>query len=454
MTDPNHLCDLWEHTIDKVIKHDSKSQLGLMLKQWIIFNKLENFNSILNYIIDDFTPSYNLCYINQHGKILHHTPLREDFNLRCYIQHFMDESEDETQNPLSEENWMKQNNWKFIKYVIHHRHPMTPEQLKQNHSKKFSRINMKKLIQRKGSQMKRKRNPLQTSSDKTEQNSESDIAYEDEEETNTTETHQVHNVLNETIHEEENPSEAEDDTSEDENVTEMQTYGNNGKQNKQENNLLTTNFEVKVENRKVEGLITYSTDQQIFKLKVNSGTDQEVLGVYIDFQSIHSKWTIDAILQHMHFYVTTENPNVMMRENHNMQASEHIIICQDGLFIVSTTPDEILHVLKDKYKIKSISRINIHMILVEEVFVIIKSRNIWNIGGKDNYQIKEYLEHLYENMNILFNNKFPTDLHIAFKIFKLLIEKGNLTLIHNKNSYKHLHHLSRKRKLDKLYNEM
>ena len=43
----------------------------------------------------------------------------------------MDESEDEAQNPLSEENWMKQNNCKFIKYVIHNRHPMTPEQFKQ-----------------------------------------------------------------------------------------------------------------------------------------------------------------------------------------------------------------------------------------------------------------------------------------------------------------------------------
>ena len=74
------------------------------------------------------------------------------------------------------------------------------------------------------------------------------------------------------------------------------TYENNGEQNNaQEDKLLTTNFEVKVENQKVEVLITYSTDQQIFKFKVNSGTDQEVLGVYIDFQSIHSKWTIDAI---------------------------------------------------------------------------------------------------------------------------------------------------------------
>ena len=46
---------------------------------------------------------------------------------------------------------------------------------------------------------------------------------------------------------------------------------------------------IKVEAQKVEGPITYSTDQQILKFEVNSGTDQEVWGVYIDFQSIHSK---------------------------------------------------------------------------------------------------------------------------------------------------------------------
>ena len=123
--------------------------------------------------------------------------------------------------------------------------------------------------------------------------------------------------MNKTIHDEENSSESVDDSPEDETITKMQTYENKGKQTKQEEKLLTTNFDVKVKNRKVEGLITYSIDQQIFKFKVNSGTDQEIWGVYIDFQSIHSKWTIDAILQHMGFYVTTENPNVMMRENHN-----------------------------------------------------------------------------------------------------------------------------------------
>ena len=241
--------------------------------------------------------------------------------------------------------------------------------------------------------------------------------------------------MNQNTHDEQNVSETEDDTSEEENVIEIQIHENNGEQNKPEEKLLATNFEVKVENRKVEGLITYSTDLQIFKFKVNSGTDQEVWGVYIDFQSIHSKWTIGAILQHMGFYVTTENPNVMMRENHNKQSSEYIIICQDGLFIVSTTPDEILHMLKDKYKIN----------------IYLQDKYPHDPGGRDiyHYQIKEYLEHLYENMNILFNNKFPMDLHTEFQIIKLLIEKGNLNLIHNQNIYQHFNSISRKRKLDK-----
>ena len=140
----------------------------------------------------------------------------------------------------------------------------------------------------------------------------------------------------------------------------------------------------------------------------------------------------------MGFYVTTENPNVMMRESHNTQSSEYIIICQDGLFIVSTTPDEILHMLKDKYKI----------------IIYLQDKYQHDPGGKDNYQIKEYLENLYENMNILFDDNLPTDLHTVFKIIKLLIEKGSLNLIHNKKTYQHFNHLSRKRKLDKLYNEM
>ena len=160
MTEFNHLCDLWEHTIAKVFQHDSKSELGLMLKQWITFNKLENFNSILNYPIDDFTPSGNLCYMNEHGDVLPYTSMIQIFNIRWYIQHLMDESEEENQNPLNHENWMKQTNRKFIKYVIHHRHPMTPEQLKQIPFEESFKIQHENLDTEEGSQMNRKRNPL------------------------------------------------------------------------------------------------------------------------------------------------------------------------------------------------------------------------------------------------------------------------------------------------------
>ena len=120
-----------------------------------------------------------------------------------------------------------------------------------------------------------------------------------------------------------------------EDVTEIELPKENGEQNntKEDKLLTTSNFEVKAENRKVEGFITYSTDQQIFKFKVKSGNDQEIWGVYIDSQSNKNKWTIHGILLHMGFYVTTENPNVMMRVNHKTKSCECIIIHQDELYI-------------------------------------------------------------------------------------------------------------------------
>ena len=94
--------------------------------------------------------------------------------------------------------------------------------------------------------------------------------------------------------------------------------------------------------------------------------------------------------------------------------------------------------LKDKYKIN----------------IYLQDKYPHDPGGRDICQIKEYLENMYENRNILFNDNLPTNLHIAFQIIKLLIEKGNLNLIYNKNSYQHFNYSSRKRKLGKLYNEI
>ena len=354
MEETIHLRDLWEHTITKIFKLDPKYKVDGIIRQWVIYNKLEDFNSLLNYTDEDFKPygGGNLSYYKENGdsvvKMMSTTPLQMLENLRWYIQHLINE-DDESNYPLSEDKWMLQTHGKFMKYVIFTLHRMTPEQMKMNPIKPIIKVKTNEGL------------------DKEE--GESII---DEEES--IETSQVHNVLNNSI-----PNEVDSHTVED--VTEIELPKENGEQNNaKENKLLTTNFEVEVENQNVEGLITYSTDQQIFKFKVKSATDQGVWGFYIDSQSNQNKWTIHGILLHMGFYVTTENPNVMMRENHKKKSSEYIFICQDDLYIASTTPEIFLNMLKDKYKI------NIHL----------EGKYPHDHGGRDICQIKEYLEKLYE----------------------------------------------------------
>ena len=139
------------------------------------------------------------------------------------------------------------------------------------------------------------------------------------------ETSQVLTVFNKAIHH-------EDDSSADKSVIEIESPQENGEQEiGKQDKLLTTTFQIEIRNRKVKGLITYLTDQQIFKFKVTSW------GVNIEFTLYELKCTIHAILQHMGFYHTTENPCVMMRANHKTKSCEYIILHQDELYIASST---------------------------------------------------------------------------------------------------------------------
>ena len=42
----------------------------------------------------------------------------------------------------------------------------------------------------------------------------------------------------------------------------------------------------------------------------------------------------------------------MMKENHNTLSCKYIIISHDELYIALTTLEEIIHIVKEKYKIK------------------------------------------------------------------------------------------------------
>ena len=68
MSENIELSCVWDHTIMKILNHDIQSKMGNMIKEWVVFNKLKNFNSLLKYTDDDFTPTGKLCYINENDE--------------------------------------------------------------------------------------------------------------------------------------------------------------------------------------------------------------------------------------------------------------------------------------------------------------------------------------------------------------------------------------------------
>ena len=366
---------VWDHTICKILLHDLNSKMGNMIKEWVVFNKLEDFNSLLEYTDDDFTPTGKLCYINENGEKLYKKLMKEFFNLRWYIQHLVDEYEyqygdNEWTNPLHESNWSYRTNKQFMKCVNFTLKEMTPEQMKINPIKPIIKVKTNEELDTEEGESNtdeqestisiKEEDEYSTYSDMSKQDSESDISIDDnqdEQNTHTPETLQIHNTYKTTMHDKDDLIHDEYNTSENENIIEIETYEhygekiheteesipvetsqvltvfnkaihheddssddksvieieppqeNGGQEIGKEDKLLTTTFQIEIENRKVEGLITYSTDQQIFKFKVDSW------GVNIEFTLYELKCTIHAILQHMGFYHTRENPCVMIAQN-------------------------------------------------------------------------------------------------------------------------------------------
>ena len=111
-----HLSNLWEHTLNKILNHDNKSEVGIIMRAWVKYNMLEDITSLLIYDLNDFTPSGTLCYYKDKVEsevaiIMPTTSLKEPLNLYRYIQHIIlkskyDYDDEKFDNPLDEENWL------------------------------------------------------------------------------------------------------------------------------------------------------------------------------------------------------------------------------------------------------------------------------------------------------------------------------------------------------------
>ena len=151
---------------------------------------------------------------------------------------------------------MLQTHGKFMKYVFFILHRMTPEQMKMNPIKPIIKVKTnEELDKEEGESIIDEEESIEISQELSEeQNSTSDMYIEDQDDSKSIETSQVHNVLNNSI-----PNEVDSHTVED--VTEIELPKVNGEQNNaKEDELLPTNFEMEIENRKVEGLIMSSLE--------------------------------------------------------------------------------------------------------------------------------------------------------------------------------------------------
>ena len=52
-----HLSNIWEHTLNEILNHDNKSEVGIIMTSGVKHNKLEDITSLLIYELNDFTPS-------------------------------------------------------------------------------------------------------------------------------------------------------------------------------------------------------------------------------------------------------------------------------------------------------------------------------------------------------------------------------------------------------------
>ena len=136
---------------------------------------------------------------------------------------------------------MLQTNWKFIEYVIHNKHSMTPKQLKKTPIEPIIKIKPHQPLGIDEGESTKDEEESTTSAQLSEYST-SGTPTEATDESKPIEIPQVHTVINKSTHDEE-------DSSEDKSVTEFKPAKESRVQNiVKENKLLSTNFAVKIEN--------------------------------------------------------------------------------------------------------------------------------------------------------------------------------------------------------------
>ena len=44
-----HLNTIWEHTLNEILNHNNKTEVGIIMRAWVKHNKLEDMSDLLIY---------------------------------------------------------------------------------------------------------------------------------------------------------------------------------------------------------------------------------------------------------------------------------------------------------------------------------------------------------------------------------------------------------------------
>ena len=166
-------------------------------------------------------------------------------------QHEYQYGDNEWTNPLHESNWTYRTNKQFMNYVNITLKEMTPEQMKMNPIKPIIKVKTNEELDTEEGESNtdeqestisiKEEDEYSKFSDISKQDSESDINIDDtqdEQNSHTPETLQIHNTYNTTMHDKYDIIHDEYDTSENENITEnknMKTLGRKFMKQKSQN---------------------------------------------------------------------------------------------------------------------------------------------------------------------------------------------------------------------------
>ena len=238
--------------------------------------------------------------------------MKEFYNLRWYIQHLVDLHEyqygdNEWTNPLHESNWTYRTNKQFMKYVNFTLKEMTPEQMKMNPIKPIIKVKTNEELDTEEGESNtneqeftisnKEEEKYSTYSDMSKLDSESQINVhdtQDEQNSYTPETLQNDT----TIHDNDDLIHDENNTSENENIIEIETYEHYGEK------IHETEESIPVETSQVLTVFNKAIHHED-----DSSDDKSVIEIELPQENGDKKmenWT-NSLLPHFKLKLKTEN---------------------------------------------------------------------------------------------------------------------------------------------------